>query len=132
MTSMVFEWVKVDVDELPDMEDSYLYALVRNRRLLYIGMSYHTNVALEVKQNMASFGLSARNLKVYLAYVGGGNVGRITRPLVHDIEALLIYDNQPDSNVHHKATYTGRDNLKVTNRGCGSLKRRSTAEWRKQ
>jgi hypothetical protein len=128
MTRMVFDWERASVDELPDIEDSYLYALVRNHRLLYVGMSYHTDVAVEVKQNMASFSMSARNLHVYLAYVAGGNIARVSRPLIHDIEALLIYDNQPDHNVHHKGDYSGRGDLEVINRGCGSLKRRSTSE----
>jgi hypothetical protein len=126
---MVLEWVKASVDDLTDMDDSFLYALVRSRRLLYIGMSYHTDVAMEVKQNMASFSMSARNLNVYLGYWERGNVARVTRPLIHDIEALLIFDNQPKYNTHHMADYTGRAGLRVTNKGCPYLKKMSTSDW---
>lgn len=129
MTHMVLEWVKVGVDDLPDMEDSFLYALVRNRQLLYIGMSYHTDIAVEVKQNMASFSIAARNLDVYLGYCERVNATRITRPLIHDIEALLILDNQPRYNTHHIDKYTGRAGLKATNKGCPYIKKTSTSDW---
>jgi hypothetical protein len=80
MTRVTIAWVRARVDELRDIDDSYLYALARNRHLIYIGMSYHTDVAVEIKQNMASFAISARNLDVYLGYIVGGNIGKVAAP----------------------------------------------------
>ena len=85
----MLSWRKTVVDDIAYQDDAYVYALVRNGRLLYIGKSYKTKVSNEVRANMASFGISKRNLVVYLGDFQTDDFrGRMDR-LVHHVEALL-------------------------------------------
>jgi hypothetical protein len=147
------EWgsgvVRLDkVDTLDaDQEEAELYAVLAGKptrsswfdpRCLYIGKAYRQMVSKRVQQQHASY----RNVLAYRNALRPGEdivvmVGwirrdwsspeRVSEAFVSDVEALLIYRNQPRCNTKEKDRYDRRRNLVVTNTGAYSPLKRTAA-----
>jgi hypothetical protein len=120
-------WLGMPYEQIRNYPDALLYAVSRGKRLLYMGLSFHTDVAVEIYQNMKDFGESLRGLTIWLAYPSGGSVKRVTRPLVADCERLLVYTHQPGYNSHLKDAYKGRSGLVIHNQGSRFLRKTCVA-----
>jgi hypothetical protein len=161
----MYDWTKVYWDDdiyqlkqLDDLEDDgHFYAMIsavresRNAwvdaKLVYIGQAYQQHVRTRIKQNHSSYSKliqyqavhKERDLLVMIGWLPEDEYSaqRITQQFVDDIEALLIFTNQPRFNSKHKASYAGR-HLLVANEGEFSpLKERSACctdhltDWRR-
>jgi hypothetical protein len=85
-------------------------------RLLYIGLAYHQTVHARIRQDHRSYELVCahfsanrdRDVIVMLGHLAAISTARITKPLVQDVEALLICENKPKFNKRNRETYSGR------------------------
>ena len=123
LNEVILKWEKTNLNKLDDSEDTWFYMFTRGNNLLYIGIAYHQDVYREIKQSLRAFDISTLGLSVWLGYIVETDYGRITEQIVKDVECLLIYIHQPSYNTQCKSSYTGRNNLKVRNRGCPLLRR---------
>ncbi len=122
LKSLKIEWEKTNLNGLNNHEDTWFYAFSRGNGLIYVGIAYHQDVVKEIKQSLRAFDINTAGLSIYLGYIAESDYGRITEQIVRDTECLLIYVHQPSYNVQCTANYTGRDNLKIKNRGCNTLR----------
>ena len=122
LKEMKLQWKKTKLSELGDNEDTWFYAFTRGNVLLYIGITYHQVVHNEIKKRLRELSINSSGLSIWLGYIAESDYERITKQIVRDIECLLIYAHQPSYNTQCTSNYTGRDNLKVKNKGCPMLK----------
>lgn len=125
--TVVVEWDGISLSELIEMEESeyqFLYALVRGNNLLYIGMAYRSSIVDAVKEKIRELEQDPKGLTIWIGEVNPDETtyGRITEQIIDDVKCLLIYTHQPSLNVLCTKSYTGRDGLKVKNRGRPYLK----------
>ena len=94
-------------------------------RLLYVGLAYKQTVHKRITQDHRSWDLMCRyasehrkerEVLVMLGRLHDYNAERVTKELVHDIEALLIFKNKPKMNKRSRDSYGGRP-LVVVNGG---------------
>ncbi|NPB03902.1 MAG: hypothetical protein GXO39_05765 [Thermotogae bacterium] len=111
-------WEKVHLSDLDEVEDTYFYAIFRDKNLLYIGMAYYQDIAREVKNTIRDFDMDTAGLYLCLGYITSTTYGRITLQIIRDVECALINALQPLYNTQCTSSYTGRSGLEIYNRGC--------------
>ena len=119
MNTIKIKWIQTNFDELPHLEDTYLYAFSRGNTLLYVGMTYYQIVDTEIKQSMYRIGINPKGLSLWLGFFDfrKSTFQRISRKLVLDTENLLIVTHQSNYNVKSTINYKGRNNFRVRTSG---------------
>jgi hypothetical protein len=134
-------WTMVEWQSAVDLEDlsalskskAHLYAVVKarpdgvvhvGRTPEYIGQAFGQSVEKRIQQDHSSWGKLVRRNRRAADEQWFVRVGQVVhssrRPslgVVTDVEALLIYRNQPDANVTYKKEYDRTCELVVVNRG---------------
>lgn len=119
MDTVKLFWEKHSFSTLNNsIEDCYFYAFTFGKNITYIGQAYHMAVVPEIRQNMRAFGISGIGMSIWLGYIEDCTLKRITKPLINEIESLLIHKHQPAHNVKEKNSYYARANLKIVNTNC--------------
>ena len=118
----MIDWEQTNLNEMRDLEDTYLYALSRGKSLMYIGMTHSQDIIDEIKQTVRSFEIEPKGLSIWFGYPEKKK-GNLSKALIQDIEALLIFSHEPPYNTQHLKTYSGRD-MVVKNRGYNHLFRK--------
>ncbi|UTC44434.1 hypothetical protein [Treponema sp. OMZ 857] len=93
-------------------------------KLHYIGKAYEQTIRERVLQKHTAYDCikkylkedPRRNVLVMTGKIVKYSVGKITKQLVDDTEACLIYTNQPLCNTMSKNSYEGRD-IEIINTG---------------
>lgn len=116
MKSVKIRWKQTNLQELNQEEDTYFYAFSRGLALLYMGLAYNQKVSDEVRNALRAFDIKTSGLAIWLGYTVESDFGRITKQIIKDVECLLICTHEPTYNTQCKASYSGRNNLKVRNR----------------
>ena len=95
-------------------EDGFFYAIIgrwgeTQDKIMYIGMTYHQNVVIRLKQD---HGLSKCRKKfqktpryISIASIENRDFNRLNEHLVKDIEFLLIYSTWSDDSQNDKGIY---------------------------
>ena len=124
-SSFSIYWLPTNLTQLVDKEDYYWYAITDlQKRLLYIGMTFDQSIQNRLSNRhhiLARYANLGPDLIVWLGEIRYSNHRRVTRSMVEDVEALLIYLNQPSDNEQFKASYTRRNNLLIRSRNCPLL-----------
>ena len=93
-------------------------------KLQYIGKAYEQKIRKRVMQEHTAYECIKKHLKenpgrnvlVMTGKIVKSSLGKITRQLVDDTEACLIYTNQPSCNAMFKNSYEGRA-IEIINTG---------------
>jgi len=99
--------------------------VIPKRTILYIGMAYKQEVTERLREHHKLPKITRRKLmewgdkRIRIGRVKIPFGRRMTRKLIQEIEAALIYDMQPEHNERNKKKYRGRS-LKIIN--CGRRK----------
>jgi hypothetical protein len=88
MNNIILEWKQIDINSIPELDDTYFYAFTQNNNLLYIGMTYYQDVVDEIRQTIRRIGYNGN--KIWLGYIKKTDYERITKEIIMDIEFLLI------------------------------------------
>lgn len=123
--SVTITWVRTRYHGVDAMEDCYFYAVTKGSELRYIGESYNSVNGRVKRANhlRKKYQHDLTGCWVWFGYITRQNFVRISHERVFDIESLLIYLNQPTTNVPHKKSYRkdGRQELIVHCKGCPLL-----------
>lgn len=125
MEIVKIDWLKTKLSDLPELQDTYLYAFTRGNNLLYLGMTYYQIVDDEIKQSLRRLSINNKGLTIWLGYINGqkSTYATITKQIIQDTEALLIICNETTFNIQSTETYSGRNNFKVVSSGLPYLRR---------
>ncbi len=115
-------WEKIRYNDLSEVKDTYFYAFTRGKTVVYIGMSYYQHIRNEVRSTIYALDLDNIGLVIWLGYIIKSSYRRITERIIRDVECLLIYTHRPSYNTQCVANYSGRDSLKIVNKGCKYLR----------
>lgn len=122
MTRVTVTWTKTSLSKIAAENDTKLYAFSRGKQLIYIGLAYHQDVKVEVKQTLKRLNINSTGLSIWLGDISSSTLQRISKQLVYSVECLLIYRNQPLENSQCIQNYKGRNDLTVTSKDCPRLK----------
>ena len=136
-TSGVLEFREVEYFLNSDLDYRGFYAILAGlpmlyvpgwywtKRLLYIGQAYHQSIRDRVPQPHPAYAIANQYFQSHPSHVPLVMVGlrmpttTPTEELYNDIEAALIYANQPLCNDQGKKEYTGRP-IQIANHGDSS------------
>ncbi|MDJ1470169.1 hypothetical protein [Xanthocytophaga flava] len=114
MDKIKITWTQTCYSKINYKTDYYFYAFSRGNQLLYLGYSKKQHVKDEIKQNINRvLKKNTRGISIWLGEITDTSFGRLSKQIILDTEALLIYKNQPLYNKLLKKSYNGRENLKI-------------------
>jgi len=122
MDEVKIEWKQTNFSNVKNLPDADYYGFSRGANLLYIGISYHQDVVVEIRQTLTRLNINTNGLSIWLGDITESTYGRITERIVKDAECLMIGTNQPVKNTQCINTYTGRNNFKVKTSGCSLIR----------
>ncbi len=121
MSAFNIQWTATRQDLLKNEKYAQFYALVKNGKLIYIGLAFRKNLSQAIPACILQNNLDPANLKVYLGRVKEYAVKALNVQQLQAMHDLLVFARKPVLNMTGRFDYQSHGDLRVNNSGCELL-----------